>query len=320
MEHPQKSFSSFAYAILPKPTSFGKQPYSTPSILRNSSTPPRPKITTTSSTPPRPKITTTLSTPLTTTSSTPSRPKIISSLSHSKITTTSSTPLHPKIITTLSSSSRINIQNNTPSVSSSPSQQSVVTSNIIKRYSNINVLKSRQTSDHEEEAVSDNLEGSLRQVEEKNTLLREYNGIFGVEMDKLYEKNKALQERSKKRLKSKERSPDEANDIAGRSEMKHILKGQISDEYALDYDKIFIEYKPPENTPKWAYNAEKIRNEATNIEMLEYGVNDNNDKMTQYDDVSLTDLNLNYLLNSAEMNLIRSEDLDEIGESSQSVS
>ncbi|RIA80442.1 hypothetical protein C1645_838701 [Glomus cerebriforme] len=39
----------------------------------------------------------------------------------------------------------------------------------------------------------DNLEGSLWQVEEENTLLREYNGIFGVKMDKLYEENKALQ-------------------------------------------------------------------------------------------------------------------------------
>ncbi|RIA80277.1 hypothetical protein C1645_838983 [Glomus cerebriforme] len=40
----------------------------------------------------------------------------------------------------------------------------------------------------------DNLEGSLQQVEEENTLLCEYNGIFGVEMDKLYEENKALQD------------------------------------------------------------------------------------------------------------------------------
>ena len=83
----------------------------------------------------------------------------------------------------------------------------------------------------------DNLEGNIRQVEEENTLLREYNGIFGVENDKLYEENKALQgeleqyqqirisqsitnpsptERSKKRLKSKERSPDKANDLAAR--------------------------------------------------------------------------------------------------------
>ncbi len=83
----------------------------------------------------------------------------------------------------------------------------------------------------------DDLKGNIRQVEEENTLLREYNGIFGVENDKLYEENKALQgelernrqirisrsitnpsptERSKKRLKSKERSPDEANDLAAR--------------------------------------------------------------------------------------------------------
>ncbi|RIA89144.1 hypothetical protein C1645_738874 [Glomus cerebriforme] len=90
-------------------------------------------------------------------------------------------------------------------------------------------------------------------------------------------------------------------------------------ERIYDDDTYFTYSKPPENTPKWAYDAEKIRNEATDVEMLEYGVNDNNDKMTQYDDASLIDPNLDYLLNSAEMNLIRPEDLDEIGESSQSV-
>ncbi|RIA80276.1 hypothetical protein C1645_838982 [Glomus cerebriforme] len=79
------------------------------------------------------------------------------------------------------------------------------------------------------------------------------------------------------------------------------------------------ETKPPENTSEWAYDAEKIKNKVTDIEMLEYRVNDNNDKMTQYDDASLTDLNLDYLLNSAEMNLIWPEDLDEIGKSSQSL-
>ncbi|RIA79486.1 hypothetical protein C1645_745874 [Glomus cerebriforme] len=77
--------------------------------------------------------------------------------------------------------------------------------------------------------------------------------------------------------------------------------------------------KPPENTPEWAYDAEKIRIEATDIEILEYRINNNNDKMTQYDNASLTDPNLDYLLNSAEMNLIWPEDLDEIGESSQSI-
>ncbi|RIA81469.1 hypothetical protein C1645_744491 [Glomus cerebriforme] len=80
----------------------------------------------------------------------------------------------------------------------------------------------------------------------------------------------------------------------------------------------YAKNKLPENTPEWAYDAEKIRNEATDVKMLKYGVNNNNDKMTQYDNVSLTDSNLDYLLNSAEMNLIWSEDLDEIGKSSQS--
>ncbi|RIA79942.1 hypothetical protein C1645_839592 [Glomus cerebriforme] len=97
-------------------------------------------------------------------------------------------------------------------------------------------------------------------------------------------------------------------------EIQHAKKQR---ERIYDDDTYFMYSKPPENTPKWAYDAEKIRNEATDVEMLEYGVNDNNDKMTQYDDASLTDLNLDYLLNLAEMNLIRPEDLDEIGESSQ---
>ncbi|RIA83498.1 hypothetical protein C1645_833714 [Glomus cerebriforme] len=61
---------------------------------------------------------------------------------------------------------------------------------------------------------------------------------------------------------------------------------------------------PPENTPKWAYDTEKIRNEATDVKMLKYRVNDNNNKMIQYDNASLTDPNLDYLLNLAEMNLI----------------
>ncbi|RIA82008.1 hypothetical protein C1645_836025 [Glomus cerebriforme] len=207
-------------------------------------------------------------------------------------------------------------------------------------------------------------------------------------MDKLYKENKALQERSL----------DEANDIAARSEMKHILKGQIPDEYALDYNKTFLQsihkhkrdrirkrqsgqldkddqciyinarlseefdkdkllsiliqngyhsieqldsedemrQKLPNNniysafilsiflivevlTSGCIYDAKKIRNEAIDIKMLKYGVNDNNDKMTQYDNASLTDPNLDYLLNSAEMNLFQSEDLDEIGKSSKKI-
>ncbi|RIA83865.1 hypothetical protein C1645_833155 [Glomus cerebriforme] len=82
--------------------------------------------------------------------------------------------------------------------------------------------------------------------------------------------------------------------------------------------KLLDNNKLSENISKWVYDAEKIRNEATDVKMLKYGINDNNDKMTQYDDMSLTDLNLDYLLNLAEMNLIWPENLDKIGESSQS--
>ncbi|RIA84665.1 hypothetical protein C1645_831922 [Glomus cerebriforme] len=78
------------------------------------------------------------------------------------------------------------------------------------------------------------------------------------------------------------------------------------------------EIKLPKNTFEWVNDAEKIRNEAMDVKMLKYGINDNNDKITQYDNVSLTDLNLDYLLNSAEINLIQPEDLDKISESSQS--
>ncbi|RIA91157.1 hypothetical protein C1645_822470 [Glomus cerebriforme] len=225
----------------------------------------------------------------------------------------------------------------------------------------------------------------MEYLESKQTNYMKRTKLFNVnsnDTDKFIYLNQLLilrqQNDLKKRLKSKERSPDKANDIAVRSEMKHILKGQIPDEYALDYDKIFIKqsnkiykklipelkklmsghYNPllkyllrdvldptaeeiqhakkqweriydndtyftysklPENTPEWVYDAEKSEmkqwtSKCSNI----YRVNDNNDKMTQYDDASLTDPNLDYLLNSAEINLIRPEDLDEISKSSQS--
>ena len=83
----------------------------------------------------------------------------------------------------------------------------------------------------------DNLKGRVRQMEDENSMLRDYNGIFGSETDKLYEENKSLQDeldryrqirvprsiinssptgRSKKRLKTKEKSPDEDNEVAAR--------------------------------------------------------------------------------------------------------
>jgi hypothetical protein len=99
-------------------------------------------------------------------------------------------------------------------------------------------------------------------------------------------------------------------------EIQHAKKQR---ERIYDDDTYFMYSKPPENTPEWAYDVENIRNEGTDVEIPEYGVNDDND-MTQYDDAILTDPNLDFLLNSAEMNLVLPEDLDEIGESSQSVS
>ncbi|CAG8768912.1 10832_t:CDS:1, partial [Funneliformis caledonium] len=56
----------------------------------------------------------------------------------------------------------------------------------------------------------------------------------------------------------------------------------------------------PQNTPEWAYDMKKIKYK----EMLEYEVNDDYDKEIQYDDTNLTDPNLDFILNSSEMNLI----------------
>ncbi|RIA90508.1 hypothetical protein C1645_823292 [Glomus cerebriforme] len=60
-------------------------------------------------------------------------------------------------------------------------------------------------------------------------------------------------------------------------EIQYTKKQQ---ERIYDDDTYFTYSKLPENTPEWAYDAEKIRNEATDVKMLEYGVNDNNDKIT----------------------------------------
>ncbi|RIA83499.1 hypothetical protein C1645_833715 [Glomus cerebriforme] len=109
-------------------------------------------------------------------------------------------------------------------------------SNIIKRYLNINIPRNHQISGHEEEVVSEVDKLITENGQLQNELYRERLIVV-----KLKWKIDNLEEQSKKRLKSKERSPDEANNIAARSEIKHILKGQISNEYVLDYDKTFIE-------------------------------------------------------------------------------
>ncbi|GBB89820.1 hypothetical protein RclHR1_16630005 [Rhizophagus clarus] len=102
-------------------------------------------------------------------------------------------------------------------------------------------------------------------VEEENFLLRQFNKIFGDESNQLCEENKTLQEelqrlkqlrtprktidspqqyspkRPNKRLKLREKSPDEVAASAARDEMKNLLKGQIPEEYRLDYGKTFSE-------------------------------------------------------------------------------
>ncbi|CAG8617711.1 8374_t:CDS:2 [Funneliformis mosseae] len=133
--------------------------------------------------------------------------------------------------------------------------------------------------------------------------------------------------------------------------MKNLMKGQILDEYMIDYDKTFSEqsekiYKklipelkklmskhfnlsvtqllkyllrdvldpaannPPKNTLKWAYDMKKIKYKEMDAkmpeyeEMLEYEVDDDYDREIQYNDTNLTDLNLDFILNLSEINLI----------------
>jgi hypothetical protein len=90
-------------------------------------------------------------------------------------------------------------------------------------------------------------------------------------------------------------------------------------ERIYDDDIYFVYSKPPENIPEWTSDPEKIKDlpEAESHTENEYDVDDNFDNDIQLDN---TDPNLDFLLNSAEMNLPRPEDLDETGECSRSVS
>ena len=74
------------------------------------------------------------------------------------------------------------------------------------------------------------LEGHIQQIEDENSLLREYNGIFNDENKALQEELNWCQiqisrsfmqqegsiERPSKRFKSKEKSPEEGNEAAAR--------------------------------------------------------------------------------------------------------
>ncbi|GBB95653.1 hypothetical protein RclHR1_25880001, partial [Rhizophagus clarus] len=101
----------------------------------------------------------------------------------------------------------------------------------------------------------DNLQDCIHRVKEENSLLWQFNEIFGDESNQLCEENKTLQEKLQrlkqlctprktidslqqyslkhpnKRLKLREKSPDEVATSAARNEMKNLLKGQIPEEY-----------------------------------------------------------------------------------------
>ena len=87
-------------------------------------------------------------------------------------------------------------------------------------------------------------------------------------------------------------------------------------EWIYDDDAYFVYSKPPKNIPEWACNIEKIKDfSETEIHAkfsdYNYEGDNNEDNM---------DPNLDFVLNSAEMNLPRPEDLDETGECLRSVS
>ncbi|GES87871.1 hypothetical protein GLOIN_2v1474530 [Rhizophagus clarus] len=192
--------------------------------------------------------------------------------------------------------------------------------------------------------------------------------------------------RPNKRLKLREKSPDEVATSAARDEMKNLLKGQIPEEYQLDYDKTFSEQtakiyeklipelkrlmsgyynpskknkqvkaaiklyerndanikefdkdelllilvqndyhsidKPLENTPEWALDKMKMYETDKTNETIGVSKYDNmvDDLIQSYENCvpiepNLTEPYSDFLLNSAEMNSTRPEDLDEIGKS-----
>ncbi|POG61878.1 hypothetical protein GLOIN_2v1786037, partial [Rhizophagus irregularis DAOM 181602=DAOM 197198] len=96
----------------------------------------------------------------------------------------------------------------------------------------------------------DNLEDHVRSIEEENSMLRDFNEIFKElqQSKQLHIPQKIINppqqyspKRSNKRLKSREESPDEVTATDARAEMKNLLKGQIPEEYRLDYGKTFSE-------------------------------------------------------------------------------
>ncbi|UZO19024.1 uncharacterized protein OCT59_010329 [Rhizophagus irregularis] len=109
-------------------------------------------------------------------------------------------------------------------------------------------------------------------------------------------------------------------------EAEYIQHAKKQRERIYDDDMYFTSSEPLKNAPKWALDKAKMyetdeTNETNDIS--EYDVADDviDDLIQSYEDCEPIEPNLtepysDFLLNSAEMNSIRPEDLDEIGESS----
>ena len=83
---------------------------------------------------------------------------------------------------------------------------------------------------------------------------------------------------------------------------EQIQNARKQRERIYDDDTYIMPTLPPDDAPEWAK------------------IPDKSDVEAQYDNMDLTNPYFDFILNSAEMNSIRPEDLDEQGESSTAVS
>ena len=91
---------------------------------------------------------------------------------------------------------------------------------------------------------------------------------------------------------------------------EQIQNARKQRERIYDDDTYIMPTLPPDDAPEWAKIPDKSDVEA------QY----DNPSEIQYDNMDLTNPYFDFILNSAEMNSIRPEDLDEQGESSTAVS
>ncbi|GBC29878.2 hypothetical protein GLOIN_2v1786037 [Rhizophagus irregularis DAOM 181602=DAOM 197198] len=113
-------------------------------------------------------------------------------------------------------------------------------------------------------------------------------------------------------------------------EAEYIQHAKKQRERIYDDDMYFTSSEPLKNAPEWALDKVKMyETDETNEtnDVSEYDAADDviDDLIQSYEDCEPMEPNLtepysDFLLNSAEMNSIRPEDLDEIGESSTTVS